>query len=65
MAGPDSKPWASQDEENLLLEAREDRRLRRLGIDPDRPQLFIWLELKKRAKEIEERRAKKGQPSAS
>jgi len=47
------------DEENLLLEVSEDRRLRRLGIDPDLPQWEIYLELKKRLAQIEAEKAKK------
>jgi hypothetical protein len=64
-AMPQERPWTSIDEENAILEVSEDRRLRRLGIDPDQPQLFIWLELRKRAKEIEERRARMRQASSS
>jgi hypothetical protein len=63
MADPNSKPWTSQDEENLLLEISEDRRLRRLGIDPDADQLTILIEVKKRMREIEEERARKRQES--
>ncbi len=58
-------PVPADDEETLIREVWEDRRLRRLGIDPGQPQFLIWLELKKRAKEIEERRARTRQTSAS
>jgi len=59
MAEPEQKPWTSQDEENLLLEVSEDRRLRRLGIDPDADQWTIWLELKKRKDAIDAEREKR------
>jgi hypothetical protein len=50
MDDPETKPWTHFDEENLLLEVSEDRRLRRLGIDPDEHPLLILLELRKRKK---------------
>lgn len=53
----DKKPWTRQDEENLLLEISEDRRLVRLGIDPDAPQIEIYLELIKRMKALDEEKA--------
>lgn len=43
----DGRPsWTGRDEENLLLEISEDRRLRTLGIDPDSDSLEILLQLK-------------------
>jgi hypothetical protein len=66
MADPDNppatgdKPWTRHDEENLLLEISEDRRLQHLGIDPDQDSLAILLQLKKRMAEIEaEKRERK------
>ena len=56
---PEQRPWTWQDEENLLLEVSEDRRLWRLGIDPDADQLTIWLELKKRKDAIDAGREKR------
>lgn len=59
MSDPDDMPRAGErpstraDEENLLLEVSEDRRLRRLGIDPDQDSLAIMLQLKKRMADIE------------
>lgn len=53
----DERTWMRQDEENLLLEVSEDRRLVRLGIDPDGTPLEIWLRLKERAAQIERERA--------
>jgi hypothetical protein len=53
---PDScahEPWTDEDEENLLLDVSEDRRLQRLGIDPDGTSLDILIALKKRMAEIE------------
>jgi hypothetical protein len=41
------QPWNPLDEENLLLEVSEDRRLRRLGIDPDGMSWDIVMELKR------------------
>jgi hypothetical protein len=55
------------DADNELLEGLEERRLRRLGIDPDLPQWTIYMELKKRMKKIqeeEEAREKKSQGEA-
>ncbi len=57
---PDSsntEPWTRSDEENLLLEISEDRRLIRLGIDPDGNPLQILLQLRRRMPEIERRKA--------
>jgi hypothetical protein len=53
MDDPETKPWTHFDEENLLLEVSEDRRLRRLGIDPDEHPLLILLELRKRKEAID------------
>jgi hypothetical protein len=53
------QPWTHQDEENLLLEVSEDRRLQNLGIDPDADSLTILLELKKRMAEIERQKSQK------
>ncbi len=47
------KPWTHADEENLLLEISEDRRLTNLGIDPDADSLAILIALKKRMAEIQ------------
>jgi hypothetical protein len=57
------------DADNELLEVLEDRRLRRLGIDPDLPQWEIYKELKKRmakieAEEAERERAEAGSDSS-
>jgi hypothetical protein len=41
------------DANSELLEVLEERRLRRLGIDPDLPQWEIYKELKKRMAKIE------------
>jgi len=49
----EARPWTRADEENELLEVSEERRLRRLGIDPDADSLTILLELKKRWAEIQ------------
>ncbi len=49
----EARPWTRADEENELLEVSEERRLRRLGIDPDAPLIEIWTELKRRMKIIE------------
>ena len=38
----------SQETENLLLDELEDKRLRRLGIDPDGDSVDIMLELQRR-----------------
>jgi hypothetical protein len=46
------RPWTREDEENALLEVSEERRLRRLGIDPDADFPTILRELKKRMAEI-------------
>jgi hypothetical protein len=57
---PDSsntEAWTRSDEENLLLEISEDRRLIRLGIDPDGNPLQILLQLRRRMQEIERRKA--------
>ncbi len=62
---PEQKPWTSQDEENLLLEVSEDRRLRRLGVDPDGSPLDIYKELIKRQKAIEARLAARKASEAS
>jgi hypothetical protein len=45
--------WIPANLESELLEVSEDRRLRRLGIDPDLPQWEIYKELKKRAAQLE------------
>jgi hypothetical protein len=55
----EGKPWTRLDEENLLLEISADRRLVRLGIDPDGDPLEIWLELKRRMEEIERQKAQR------
>lgn len=47
------RPWTRHDEENLLLEISEDRRLQNLGIDPDSDSLAILIALKKRMAEIQ------------
>lgn len=39
------RPWTPQDEENLLHEIAEDRRLRQLGIDPDGDSVDIMIKL--------------------
>jgi hypothetical protein len=54
-----SEPWTSGDEETAILEISEDRRLRRLGIDPDLPDPVIYLELLKRAKQLDDELAGK------
>jgi hypothetical protein len=46
--GPAKSAWSRFDEENLLLEIREDRRLVRLGINPDGDPAYILLKLWKR-----------------
>ena len=51
---PKARPATPLDEEYLLLEVSEERRLRRLGIDPDAPLIEIWTELKRRMKAIED-----------
>jgi hypothetical protein len=53
------QPWTRGDEENLLLEVSEDRRLQNLGIDPDADSLTILLELKKRWAEIQRQKGQK------
>ena len=53
----EDRPWTHSEEENLLLEISEDRRLIRLGIDPDGTPLEIWLQLKERQAQIERRKA--------
>ncbi len=61
-----SKPWTRADEENLLLDISEDRRLQRLGIDPDQSTAAIYLELLTRKKKLEaERRNKHSSPPTS
>ena len=45
--------WTPAYLENELLEVSEDRRPRRLGIDPDLTQREIYKELKKRAAQLE------------
>jgi hypothetical protein len=37
--------WTRRNEENLLVEIAEDRRLRRLGIDPGDDSIDIMLQL--------------------
>jgi hypothetical protein len=54
----DASRWTRADEENALLEVSEDRRLVRLGIDPDADSLTIMLELKKRWVEIQRDKGK-------
>jgi len=49
----EARPWTRADEENELLEVSEERRLRRLGIDPDADSLAILIALKKRMAEIQ------------
>jgi hypothetical protein len=49
----EERRWTREDEENALLEVSEERRLRRLGIDPDADSLTILLELKRRWAEIQ------------
>ena len=39
------RPWTPQDEENLLHEIAEDKRLRQLGIDPDGDSMDIMIKL--------------------
>jgi hypothetical protein len=42
---PPLKRWTRRDEENLLLEIAEDRRLRRLGIGPEADSIDIMLQI--------------------
>jgi hypothetical protein len=51
----EGQPWTREDEENLLLEISEDRRMARLGIDPDGNPLQILLQLRRKMHEIERR----------
>jgi hypothetical protein len=53
----EDRPWTRNDEENLLLEISEDRRLARLGIDPDANPLEITLQLKERLRQIQSQSA--------
>jgi hypothetical protein len=53
----EDRPPTDIDEETLQREVWEDRRLIRLGIDPDGTPLEIWLQLKERAALIERKKA--------
>jgi hypothetical protein len=50
-----SRPWTPQDEENLLYEIAEDRRLREIGIDPNGDSVEIMMELDRRAQAYTQR----------
>jgi hypothetical protein len=53
----DDVPWTAVDENHLLLEISEDRRLVRLGIDPDAHPLTVLLELRKKKQALDAERA--------
>ena len=59
MAEPEPRPWSWQDEKDLLFEIREDRCLRRLGIDSEADPLSIYLELAKRKATLDVEHAKR------
>jgi hypothetical protein len=69
MAGPDNptppetQRWSQADEENQRLGIDEDRRLLRLGIDPDQDPLIIYLQLKMRIAEIKAQKAAQKKPT--
>jgi hypothetical protein len=56
---PNEPVWTRSDEENLLLDISEDRRLVRLGIDPDANPLEILLQLRERLRQIQIRKAQR------
>jgi hypothetical protein len=56
------RPWTFDDECEAIREVSEERRLRNLGIDPDRMNsLEILLELKKRMAKIKKEEAEEEQ----
>lgn len=57
--------WCPAELENEFLEVSEDRRLRRLGIDPDLPSWEIYTELKRRMAQIEAENAEQERAEAA